>query len=489
MLAGDNTIAQGLSISAGRLWDTSDFGGVKQSPFMTASQGWRLNNQVSGIAGGLFAPNYTSGGFGINTRLSWPIKWIYLGGVVARETQHGLSGAQGTLGFSLVASDSLQFGFSGNLRTRGYRSIQEVKSETFQTGNPGGYATQVSGNILWNAGIFGGLSTSVTRQTYFQGSAAYIYSAGWNFSLGRTQFSVGLTHNAARESGILNSTKQGNGTSYLYASMIVPLGENVTSTSYVRRSNESSQNATQIGTGIDQRINEYFGYRATTDNSVGVSASTNSSISASIVPKYTSMTVGTSQTRNSSSYYAESRGGVVIHPDGIAFSPYAVQDTFGMVTVGDVAGVRLDTPQGPVWSGPAGLAAVPLLIPYYESRIEVSGKSLPEDIDVEDGLQVVKAGRGAVVKMSMNATRVRRVLLLVTTANGAALPSGSAILKGEGEYFTASAAGGRVLITDLKEGQKYVGQINGDKECVFHDIKIVARIEGEQFERGTARCE
>lgn len=494
LLAADNTVAEGLSIAAGSLWDVSDGATLATEPFLSASQGWRYGGDgtglpnISGVVGGLISKQYVSTGFGLNTRLWDPRQSLYLQALAARDSAHDLQGLQAGAAAAFSPSDGLQFGISGNVRTRGYRSLQEAKSTSFLRDDPGGYNTQLGGNVLWNTGDIGGFTAGLTRQSYFNGQPGYTYSLGWNVSLHDAQLSFGLAHSASRTSVTGSVITPVSSSSYLYANLSIPLGYEVNSTSYVRNSNDTGRSATRMGTGIDQRVNEYFGYRATVEREAGKTDSTDSNFTAYATPKYTSLTMGVGQGSGHSSYYAEASGGIVLHAEGIAFTPTAVQDTFAVVKVGNVAGVRLDTPQGPVWSGINGLAAIPSLSPYHESRIEVSGKSLPDDVDVDNGLQVVQAGRGAVLKLDMGATLVRRVLLMVTTATGTALPAGVAVLRGD-EFFTASASGGRVMMTNLQEALTYKAQLAENQRCTFRNIQIRARVDGEVFERGTAVCQ
>jgi len=370
--------------------------------------------------------------------------------------------------------------------------LQEAKSIGLALGDPGGYNTQMGGTVRWNTGKAGSLSASLTRQTYFSGDPSYVYSLGWNVSFLKAQLAFGLAHNTARNLPASNNTIGGiqqASSNYLFANLSIPLGHEATSSSFVRRATESGREVSRLGIGIDQKINDYFRYRAAVEDVANQSNSANTSLTAYVIPKYTSLSLGVGQAQNSRSYYAEASGGVILHPEGVAFTPVAVQDTFGVVKLGDVSGVRLDTPQGPVWSGWNGLAGVPSLTPYHESRVEVQGKSLPDDVDVDNGLVVVQAGRGAVLKLDMKLTRVRRVLLTVTTANGSALPQGSAVLRGETEFFTTSVAGGKVMLTHLSDNLEYSAQIQGEKRCVFRKIQIQPQASGEQFERGTATCE
>ena len=200
--------------------------------------------------------NYLSGGVGLNTKLWDAGQAIYMQALASKDSEHNLSGVQGSAAAAFTVSPDFQFGFSGNLRSRGYRSLQEVKSISPALGDPGGYNTQLGGTVRWNTGLIGSFVAGLTRQTYFSGDPGYVYSAGWNISIFKAQLAIGLAHNTARILAI--ATRQGTvqqASSYLYANLVIPLGHDATSTSYARRSNETGRDVTRMGAGVDQRIN------------------------------------------------------------------------------------------------------------------------------------------------------------------------------------------------------------------------------------------
>lgn len=51
--------------------------------------------------------------------------------------------------------------------------------------------------------------------------------------------------------------------------------------------------------------------------------------------------------------------------------------------------------------------------------MEVDTKTLPRNADINNGLAVISAGRGAVDNVEFGITMTRRALLKATTANGA----------------------------------------------------------------------
>lgn len=490
LLAAEHAAIEGLSVSAGELWDIGNSGNLESAPLLTASHGWYYGDRMSGVAGLQLSSNYFSGGIGLNTRLWKAGQSAYMQLMASNDMEHNRSGVIGSAAVNFAPSAKLQLGVSGNVRNRDYMSLQEAKMLSSLQSGMGGTRSQLGGSMTWNAGAAGGFSANMVRQAGFNGDVADTYSIGWNIPISRLQLGLSFTHSPARY--ISNPTTEvatwQSENNSLYASLVIPLHSGATSSSSVSRTSSSGRDVMRLGTSFDQKVNDYLSYRASVDSVDSQANSTNTSLSAFMLPKYTSMSLGVSQGVGSSTYYGEASGGVVFHREGVAFSPSPVQDSFGVVKVGDLAGVRLNTPSGPVWTGPNGLAAIPGLTPFQESRIELDTASLPEDIDVDRGYESVQAGRGMVLKMDISISRVRRLLLAVVTPDGQVLPSGTPVLRSDGEYVAPALSGGRVFVGNHLEGQNYVANLGGGRMCTVSHIKTVPRVDGEQFERASAQC-
>ena len=137
-----------------------------------------------------------------------------------------------------------------------------------------------------------------------------------------------------------------------------------------------------------------------------------SSLGVSALPFYSQLDFNyTRSDAERSSYQGGARGGVVLHSDGLTFSPYPVRDTFAVLSVGDMAGIKVNTPSGPVWTDWQGQAVAPQLSAYGRSPLEVQTRSLPRNADIHNGLAVVSAGRGAVDRIEFGVSLTRRALL------------------------------------------------------------------------------
>ncbi len=497
LLAAEHDSVEGLSVAAGQLWDVSGSGYLQNAPLLTASHGWYYADRITGLAGLQLSNNYISTGIGLNTRLwhSGPSAYMQL--VASNDITHNRRGTMGSAALSFAASERLNVGFSGNLRNQNYVSLEQAKALQIMQPNLNGSRAQFGTSVTFNADALGAFSASMTRQLSFNGDVADAYSAGWSVPVFGAQLGLTYTYNPARyvSNAISGETTRAPENSSIFASLAIPLFPGANSYSSMSRTSSAAGDVTRLSTSADQKVNDYLSYRASVEavssvysNSGAANTNNRSNFSATIVPKYTSFNLGTSQGGSVSTRYGEANGGVVIHKDGVGFSPSPIQDSFGLVKVGDLTGARLNTPSGAVWTGLNGVAAIPSLTPFQKSQVELDTAAFPEGIDVDNGYQSVQAGRGAVLKMDIKVSRVRRLLMTLARPDGQPLPIGALILRGDGEYVAPVLSGGRVFVGNYLEGQNYVADLGESKQCTFSNIKFVPRVEGEQFERATAQC-
>ncbi|WP_417653546.1 fimbria/pilus outer membrane usher protein, partial [Escherichia coli] len=89
-------------------------------------------------------------------------------------------------------------------------------------------------------------------------------------------------------------------------------------------------------------------------------------------------------------YSGSLQGGIAVHGQGVTFSPWAIRDTFAIAALDKpVSGVRIDTPQGPVWTDFRGQAVVPSVGAWRPARVEVDTETLPKNMDIGNGTRVV----------------------------------------------------------------------------------------------------
>ena len=179
----------------------------------------------------------------------------------------------------------------------------------------------------------------------------------------------------------------------------------------------------------------------------------------------------------------------MLHGDGLTFSPYPVRETFAVISVGDMAGIQVSTPSGPVWTDWQGQAVVPQLSAYGRSPVEVQTRSLPRNADISNGLAVLSAGRGAVDKVEFGVALTRRALLNVTTTDGQPLPRGAAVSTDDGEFVTLVQEGSQVFLPDVLDRRPLWINAPGQPRCRLH-FDLPEKGDPEvYYETAPARCQ
>ena len=208
-----------------------------------------------------------------------------------------------------------------------------------------------------------------------------------------------------------------------------------------------------------------------------------------VLPRYARVGLGVSRDPLGSSYTGQLQGGVVAHEGGLTFSPYGVQDTFGIVSVGDIGSAKVETPQGPVWTDFNGQAVIAGLPAYTNSRVQVQTPSLPKQVDLKNGTQVIAACRGSFNHVDFDVVKVRRMLVTANDQHGRPLPQGASVF-GKGNRFVTSVVGeGMIFLNDVSESQNLRVSLPDSSTCLLH-IDPEAKPDNDKFyEAASAVCQ
>ncbi|MDY7577729.1 fimbria/pilus outer membrane usher protein [Herbaspirillum sp. RTI4] len=311
--------------------------------------------------------------------------------------------------------------------------------------------SQLSVNLSYNNADLGALGVGYSKSNGGNNTPpSRRLSLSWGRNFGRVSASVNLE----RSTGATKDMQ-------LYASINIPFGTGSVSSAVTSNTRSKTGRI-----NYSDRINEYISYNlaGSTDN---LSRQVSSSASLAMLPKYARLNLGISQSGSgSSSYNGRLTGGVVIHDQGVTLTPYPVRDTFTLISSSGHAGIRIQTPEGPVWTDYQGMA-VATLNPYTETRLEMSTKSLPRNADVKNGMRTTGLSRGAVGSVVFDVTTTRRVLLKILNARGAPMNKGASVFDSAGKWITSVGGNGSVFLTgeQLKETLKVT--IDGDQTCLI----------------------
>ena len=472
--------APGYSVAAGRVRNVGDAKG--DDPWVV-SAGWTgaLHPQLTLGTGVLAASEYRSMGASLGW-LPWLDSQIQLSTQLSNsQAWEKVSGVQTDLSWSQRLGEQWSVSAANSWRSVGYRELEESTYER-DDGNERNnsrrnsrYRDQQSLNLGWSHPLLGAFSAGVSRSANFAGDSSSRALASWGTSIG----AVSLSASAEWQMG--GRQQQDNA---VYFNVSVPLGESRRLRSWVR--NSGGENRT--GLGVTEQIDDQLSYRVSAEHDSS-DKQVETTVGVSALPRYSQLDFSYSRSdAERSSYQGGARGGVVLHGDGVTFSPYPVRDTFALVSVGDMSGIKLSTPSGPVWTDWQGQAVVPQVAAYGRSPVEVQTRSLPRNADITNGLAMISAGRGAVDRVEFGVGLTRRMLLTVSNDQGTSLPAGASVSTASGEFVTLVQDGSQVFLPNvLDQPTLWITTAQGGRCELRYELPAKAD-PSVYFETAPARC-
>lgn len=443
--------APGFTMAVGRIEDDMD-SRFEKPWVVSANNGWSINKRMNFLAGMVMADNHY---YGFSGNLDTvPVQNLYasLGFLASIDNQSQKDGNKTTLdlGYSLPWGIGISMG--GSYGTADYREMSELYADDDDMSQTK-YDTSVG--INWSSTTLGRFSLSYYRNESWNSefdSRRFISSWSQTFKY----FNVSVSW----ESDVSRNNESDN--DLFYVNVSIPLGRTGVNTSNWYRENEGKSSWGSRAMGSFNEANQY---------TVGVSqdheqntTSWDSSLNSNL--HYTNLALAAGgDDDNNTNYSAALSGGIVVHSDGVTFSPYRVADTFAITKLDKpVAGVEIGTTRGPVWTDKWGQAVIPVLSPFRESTIEVNTEKLPGNLDVRNGRTAIKASHGAVAKWEFATLSQRRVLLAISRADDTPLPAGVSIVNGAGEYVTTTPEDGVIFLNDISANQSLYAKLD-DGRC------------------------
>lgn len=466
--------APGYSLAAGRVRNTGDEEGG--DPWVISS-GWSgaLGAQALLSVGITGADEYRAAGAGI-ALLPSPATQIQatLTGADASGQQAG-KGLQIDLSASHLLSAQWSLNTGGSYRTPGYRELEDAVFDSTSDQRNSRYRDQQSAALSWSHPWLGAFSAGFSRSGTFDGDSSSRALASWGTNIG------GVSISATAEWQVSGANRSDDS---VYVNLSIPLGQNRRARTWAR----STGGEYRSGVGVSEQINDQLAYR------VGVEHDTRdrqvqSSAGVSLLPRYTQLDLNYTRTdAERDSYQIGARGGAVLHGGGVTLSPYQVSDTFALLSVGNMGAIKVTTPSGPVWTDWQGRAVVPQVVAYGRSAVEVDTRTLPRNADINNGLAVISAGRGAVDNVEFGITMTRRALLKATTANGAPLPRGATVNNADGEFVTLVQDGGLVFLPNVLDRRALWVRAPGMERCELRFELPADADTNAYYETAPAKC-
>ncbi|WP_162253545.1 fimbria/pilus outer membrane usher protein [Achromobacter sp. Root565] len=474
----------GYSLAVGKVREIATEKGA--SPVVAAANGtWNLNPSTVGSAGIMASARYSTVGSSLD--FSFPNANAALRTTFSNASEEGVKGAQVGANFNLRPAESVTVGVSTTQQSSGYRNLSDTlvgKSPDWMASQ---YKRQYSATTGWSNPTVGSLNATYSTSRAFNGNSSNRLVGSWGKSFDRATVtaSVETALGSARNSDRGQSTRgsrKGSNNNAAYVNVSIPIGTR-SARAYVSKRGDS----TRTGVAMSDIVSDQLNYRLAAERN-SANQDTYASANVSAIPRYTSLDLGYSQGGSSSTQSARISGAAVAHKSGVTLSPYAVQDTFGIVAVGDLSGVKLTTPNGPVWTDATGQAVIPHLHAYRSNRVEVQPKSLPRRVDLRNGFQSVEAGRGSVNHLQFDVIKARRILIDAVNEDGKPLPKGSSVLDSNGNFITTVLDKGVVFLTDANPEQALKVSLPNEKTC---NLKIDYREENNDdifYEKAPALC-
>ncbi|WP_039031609.1 fimbrial biogenesis usher protein [Leclercia adecarboxylata] len=430
----------GFFLSLGRVSDNYD----DKPLVVSASNGWRLLSGSNINVGAIVASDFQAVGASIDAAPLTPLS-LGLKANQSYDRKLALHGQSYRAEASMTMASGLSITASSAYYTSGYREFSQFIDRNYTATKKLEYSV----GLQWSSPGWGTFSSSFyeTKSRQDDTKTGYV-TAGWGDKI----FSAYVSANWQRQ--LNGSSGEGKKEDSFYLNVSIPLGKSHVNT-YVRHGDSE----TRYGSTMSGNLGDETIYTLGTDKGrYAHDRSVNANISSNL--HYTQLMLnGSVAGQDRRSYTGSLQGGIVAHGDGITLSPVPVRETFGIASLAQpLSGVKIDTPQGPVWTDSRGYAVLPALNAWRNSRIEVSTETLPKNVDIGNGTHQLKQGRGSVGKVQFTAVTQRRVLLEISMADGKKLPKNLAITDEDGNYLTTSVDEGVVFLNNVNSSQVLLAQ-------------------------------
>jgi outer membrane usher protein FimD/PapC len=406
----------------------------------------------------------------------------------SRDKVRGVGGTRNSVSLGSPLGAGVEASLSATTQSRGYRDVLEVGTASTNDLLDTRFQRQYTAGLSWAAPVLGTLSVTYSHNAQFDGQSTEHVFASWTKRFDDVDVALvadsqtGPSRRRKRRYAV-NEELPSEGLS-VRLQVSVPFGDDRRLTSFASRRNGRSD----IGTTLSERVNEYVNYevgteRDLTDRQKAVHGRVD------VMPRYTRVGAGVNRDASGTTYTGQLQGGVVAHGQGLTFSPYAVQDTFGLLSVGNITGAKVSTPHGSVWTDYRGHAVIPGLPAYSTSHLEVQTQSLPKRVDLKNGTQTLAAARGSFNSVEFKVVSARRVLLTAHDPQGRALPQGAAVFGQDKAFLTNVVGDGLIFLNDSQPQQTLSVELPGSTKPCLLQLNLEPEPSNDKlYETASATC-
>lgn len=471
-------VKTGYTAGLGKVRDV-DRSGAKEPLLGMASGTWALGKNSTLSSGVQGTDSYNSVGLALDSSFGERFS-LGLRNNLARDRKKKLQGMRNSVSLGGMLPGNVQVSLSATTQTPGYREVLDTVRTVAGENDVARFKKQYTAGVSWAAAQVGAFSAGYSRATHFNSRSTQNVYGSWNKDF--RYANVGVTVDS--QVGSSGKTRGDNDGVGVRLQVTVPLGRERSLSSFARHQGRRSS----MGTTYTERVDETLNYelrgerdlRGDREQAVGGWVNT--------LSRYAQVGAGVDRDASSTRYSGQLQGAVVAHDRGVTFTPYRVEDTFGVASAGDIAGARISTPQGPVWTDRWGMAVLPGLPAYQVSQLEIEGKSLPRQVDIKNGTKVLEAGRGSFSKVDFEVVKVRRVLLRATDTAGEPLAQGASVLGAGNAFLTNVVAGGMIFLSNIDSAQTLTVSSPSGASCTLQLDLAEQSYDERPYETASATC-
>ena len=427
---------EGWSFAAGTLRDIDTH--YNKPWLITATNSWQTAANLNVNIGAMTAQKYQSLAANLSV-VPYQSLSLYANTLSAWDQRNAHTGNQLQIGSNYRLPWNMTVNLSGTHNTVGYRSLVDTLQDDDETS---GVKNSYSASLGWSNAWLGALAISLSQSEGFTddgNSRQAMLTWGKTFRYASVNASWQHALNTPDDDNDYHDADT------FYVSLSVPFGGHSIQ-SYMRDDGAKTRYGMQANGPLTKNSNySITAEKGDQESDKYVSAGVSSNM------HYTSLSLNASQSGSDfRNYSANMSGGIVAHRHGVTLSPYEVQDTFSVISFNDnVPGIEISTPQGPVWTDFWGQAVSASATPYRVNTLEINTETLPQNIDVNNGIKKLTPGHGSVTSVNFGVIAVQRAMLTLLLPNGKPIPKGDVLVDAKNQYVTTAVDDGLVFISDV----------------------------------------
>jgi outer membrane usher protein len=152
--------------------------------------------------------------------------------------------------------------------------------------------------------------------------------------------------------------------------------------------------------------------------------------------------------------------------DGHSFMSRRIEDSFGIVRVGDVEGVRVFKDGNPVGrTDRDGVVVLPNLLAYSPNRITIEDRDLPIDASVASRQTTIVPQYRSGALADYRVTRRQAAVVVIRVPDGSFLPAGIELTSKDSRRSYIAGENGEVFVPDVSDVAGFVVKLRNGTSC------------------------